>query len=160
MDIKDFPIFNTVEVTRLQIGDIISIHFPQNDSVEHYRIDKIEPENFYAEISNNQSSLVIDSIGKWRMLYISCIYSKLLSDLGFSPASEEIVYGNTCKIWVKNEPSKTWTLTHDDKNMTWTLELDMIEDGVPLPIRIDTNLIYIHQIQHCLRNPEIMKSKL
>lgn len=92
---------------------------------------------------------------EWNALYLLVIRASTLRILGFVPASLNTAFDDTCDIWIKNETEhgRTWIATYDSSLNRWALELDEIDAGQSQPKRYDDNLIYLHHIQHCMRNP-------
>lgn len=151
---------NMIEVNKLEADDIIQLQFTPRGPVEFPKIIEIHPENRTAILNDGHDDIRIDRLDLWAHLWLAPIFDQLLIRIGFVAADYEMAYGNTAKIWIKNERNVTWMLEHQEENHTWTLTRECANVGPELtPITYDDNIVFIHQIQHCLRHPEIMKEK-
>lgn len=145
-----------IDIIDFEIGDLIGIQL-YDGKIEYGYISEINKDYPYVRISMNDGYIDIDTIGKFNMIHKVQIESQCLTALGFHPVGEDNAYGITSDQWVRTTMNQVWTLTHDNKSLSWTIDLDYVENGESQPHMAKHGIIFIHQLQHYLRNPKLMK---
>lgn len=142
----------------LEIGDIIDYYDLGNfgqTKVKHARISYIDKDNHDLKIKVGGKEIYINPRKGFSKVFVSQIVCTNLTELGFVQVESKPAYGNTLSKWVLEKQDKIWILSHDEKKMTWVLELKIKGKNETEPIILMDNLIYIHQVQHCVKTGTI-----
>ncbi len=76
--------------------------------------------------------------------------------MGFLPKEKSPkAYGNTVSQWELTKTSRQWVLEHAQMG-GWSLVLNEKIDGELSLVWEKSNIGFLYEIQHCLRNPEMM----
>lgn len=140
----------------LRNGDYVDVVFKHSDrdmpeTIKHGVI------LYTDDVSGNYKVNIDDEVQLVNRRYIhkAQVEAEDLAKLGFKPVCSDIAYGNTATLWVLNKPQQTWTLSPQTGG-GWELTLDETVNGESQPLRTKKDIEYIHHVQRCLCNKNLL----